>query len=193
MEKISSLWQTAWVKYFKLVETSTLTLKILVCVFFTIIIGLSGQVRILLPFTPVPITGQVYMVLLSGALMGRGAAFSLLLYLLGGMAGIPWFAAARSGFLFPTFGYLLGFVPASFIVGFFTEKSSYYRKLTGQISAMSLAIAIIYGCGITWLSVYLGINWKKAFLMGAAPFIPFDVVKAYLAAWTAYTILPARK
>jgi len=193
MEKLSYFQETAREKYFHLVKNSALEIKILVCVFFTIIIGLSGQVRILLPFTPVPITGQVYMVLLSGALMGRWAAFSLLLYLLGGMAGIPWFAAARSGFLFPTFGYLLGFVPASFIVGFFTEKSSYSRKLTGQILVMLLAIAIIYGSGITWLSVYLGINWEKAFLMGAAPFIPFDMVKAYLAAWTAYTILPARK
>jgi len=82
--------------------------RILLSLTFTGITGLCAQIRFYLPFTPVPVTGQVFAVLLSGAILGKEyGTLSQLLYVFAGIAGIPWFVVGPIG---PTAGYLVGSV-----------------------------------------------------------------------------------
>src|SRR4029434_4498974 len=91
----------------------------------SIFVGLTAQVSIPLPFTPVPLTLQTFSVLLVGAALGsvRGAS-SMALYLLAGMAGVPWFAGQQSGWAFASFGYIVGFVAAAWLVGLLAERGA---------------------------------------------------------------------
>ncbi|MCM8770105.1 MAG: biotin transporter BioY [Candidatus Omnitrophica bacterium] len=193
MEWIQRKWNNYWQAYFHLVHSGTTGERILLCFSFAGLIGISAQLRLTLPFTPVPVTAQVYLVLLTGILLGKIAPVSLIIYLAGGIFGIPWFSGATSGFSLFTFGYLVGFVPASFLIGFFSEKSSQFRQVVPQICLMLAGIAIIYLCGTIWLCSFLGWGWKKSLLLGVLPFIPFDLIKAYLAGLTASILLPAER
>ena len=85
-------------------------------------VGIAAQIAIPLPFTPVPLTLQTFAVLLAGAALGslRGVA-SMGLYALMGVVGVPWFAEGSSGFSSASFGYILGFILAAFIVGRLAE------------------------------------------------------------------------
>ena len=82
------------------------------------LLGLSAQIKIALPWTPVPFTMQTFVVLLTGVLFGPSLAlFSIMLYLISGMYLIPWFSGWNGGWLYMagyTGGYLLGFIPAAF-------------------------------------------------------------------------------
>ena len=86
-------------------------------------VGLSAQVVIPLPFTPVPLSLQTFSVLLVGAALGslRGL-ISMALYLMAGVAGVPWFASQHSGWAFASFGYIVGFVAAAWLVGMLAER-----------------------------------------------------------------------
>ena len=88
---------------------------------FAIITALSAQLRIELFFTPVPITAQTFMVILSGLLLGkRYGSLSMVFYLSGGLLGLPWFSGSVAGLAIlksPTIGYLVGFIAASWIIG----------------------------------------------------------------------------
>ena len=137
-----------------------------------------AQVRIPLPFTPVPITGQTFAVLLVGASLGsrRGAA-SLVLYLLLGLLGLPFFAGGTSGLsalLGPTGGYLVGFVLAATLVGSLAARGL-DRRVPGALLAFLAGEIVIYLFGVAWLSVYLGI--KQAIVAGFLPFLIGDAIK----------------
>ena len=88
---------------------------------FAIITALSAQLRIELFFTPVPITAQTFMVILSGLLLGKKyGSLSMVFYLSGGLLGLPWFSGSVAGLAIlksPTIGYLIGFIAASWIIG----------------------------------------------------------------------------
>jgi biotin transport system substrate-specific component len=147
-----------------------------------------AQVRIPLPFTPVPITGQTFAVLLVGAALGarRGAA-SLSLYLLLGMFGLPFFAGGTSGLpalLGPTGGYLVGFVLAAALVGALAARGL-DRHIPGALLAFLAGEMVIYLFGVAWLSVYLGI--QQAILAGFLPFLAGDAIKLVAAG----LVLPA--
>ena len=113
-----------------------------------------AQVRIPLPFTPVPITGQTFAVLLVGAVLGsrRGAA-SLLLYLMQGLVGLPFFAGGTSGLailLGPTGGYLVGFIVAAYLVGLLAARgldrripSALLAFLAGESRHLSLRRGLV--------------------------------------------------
>ena len=105
-----------------------------------IFVGLTAQVSIPLPFTPVPLTLQTFSVLLVGAALGsvRGAA-SMALYLLAGMAGVPWFAQQGSGWAFASFGYIVGFVAAAWLVGRLAERGA-DRRVLPTIGMMALGM-----------------------------------------------------
>lgn len=153
-----------------------------------LIVAGMAQVRIPLPFTPVPITGQTFAVLLVGASLGsrRGAA-SLALYLLLGTLGLPFFAGGASGLpalLGPTGGYLVGFVMAAYLVGLLAARGL-DRHVPGALLAFLAGELVIYLFGVAWLSVYLGI--RQAIVAGFLPFIVGDAIK--LAA--AGLVLPA--
>ncbi len=142
--------------------------------------GLLAQWEI--PFSPVPMTGQTLGVLLAGASLGavRGG-LSMVLYVGAGMAGLPWFAGAASGYPAATFGYLLGFIVAAVVLGFIAQTGR-DRHVAQAIWAMFLAEAIIYAFGVTWLKVDLHVTWAMAVEYGFSPFIVGDLVKMLIAA-----------
>lgn len=148
-----------------------------------LLVALFAQIRIPLPFTPVPITGQTFAVLLVGAALGarRGAA-SLTLYLLGGTLGLPVFAGGAAGLarlVGPTGGYLVGFLPAALLVGSLAERGLDRRWLSA-LPLFLVGQTIIYITGVAWLSTFMG--WQAAVVGGLWPFIALDLVKVALAA-----------
>lgn len=149
---------------------------------FSILIGLSAQISIPLPFTPVPITGQTLTVLLTGAVLGsRRGALAVLTYLAQGFAGLPVFAGGKFGLatLFgPTGGYLLGFVVAAFVTGWLAERG-WDRNFKTNALAMLAGNVVIYLVGLPWLAVFTGAN--QAIALGLLPFIPGDLLKLALA------------
>jgi len=149
--------------------------------------GIAAQVALPLPVTPVPISLQTFTVLLSGAALGpaRGGA-SMLLYLVAGMAGVPWFSEQRSGIDFPSFGYIVGFVIAAVVVGALARRGA-DRSVVGAVVLMVLGNLVIYILGVAWLATSLGVDAGRALELGALPFLVGDGLKIALAAG----ILPA--
>jgi biotin transport system substrate-specific component len=147
------------------------------------LIALSARIAVPLPFSPVPITGQTFAVLLVGAALGpwRGAA-AILAYLAEGAAGLPVFAGVHTGpaALFgPTGGYLFGFIPAAWICGYLAERG-WDRSVWGTVAAMVLGNVAIFAVALPWLARFVGSSNLLA--LGFWPFIPGDVVKIALAA-----------
>ncbi|MDD3170343.1 MAG: biotin transporter BioY [Candidatus Paceibacterota bacterium] len=142
--------------------------------------GLLAQIRIYLPLTPVPVTGQVLGVLLSGAVCGSGfGALSQLIYVVFGLGGISWFALAPASlaglFTSPTGGYLLGFIMAPLVI---KRK----RDFVSNLRCMLLGIAVIYLFGTTGLMFVLHTTPWNAIKLGILPFLAFDLMKAFVAA-----------
>jgi biotin transporter BioY len=163
------------------IENKTLALMkdILLVLSFTLLTAISAKLKI--EIGTVPITGQTFAVLLSGALLGsRRGALSQIFYLLGGLAGIPWFA--RGGgiayLMSPTFGYIIGFVLAAFFVGFLCERG-FDRKIESAILVMLLGNILIYLPGLLWLAKFVG--FERVLLIGFYPFIVGDLIKLFLA------------
>ncbi|MDW8104756.1 MAG: biotin transporter BioY [Armatimonadota bacterium] len=155
----------------------------LVCILGgTLFIALSAQVSISLPFSPVPITGQTLAVLLVGVLLGsHRAGLCLLTYLAEGSIGLPVFAGGKAGIahlLGPTGGYLLGFVPAAFLVGWLAERG-WDRRATSAFAAMLVGNMVIYIFGLPWLACFVGM--ERVMVAGLLPFIPGDLAKIVLA------------
>lgn len=149
------------------------------------LIALAAQISIALPFTPVPITGQTFAVLLVGAALGaaRGGA-SALLYLGLGVADTPVFAHGASGIGVLTGasgGYLVGFPIAAALAGWLAEKH-WDRRFGSAIGAMLSGNVVIYAIGIPWLALSLHTSFKRALELGLYPFVPGDTLKLYLAA-----------
>jgi biotin transport system substrate-specific component len=149
------------------------------------LIAASAQVSLSLPFTPVPITGQTFAVVLVGASLGtiRGCA-SLVLYLWLGVAGAPIYADHAHGWSVVTSasgGYIVGFVLAAAVTGFLAEQR-WDRRLSSSIGSMLTGNVIIYLVGLPWLAVVLHTNLEKTLEYGLYPFVPGDVFKLYLAA-----------
>ena len=154
-----------------------------------ILLTLCAHIAIPLPWTPVPITGQTFGVLLVAVLFGSGrGTISVVLYLLEGMAGLPVFAplgapgAAR--FFGPTAGYLLAYPPAAFVTGWLAERTAgiwFVRfaglRLTGALLAGE---AIIFLGGCTWLAIGVGLGWGPALHAGLLPFLPGEIMKMAL-------------
>ena len=152
---------------------------------FSVLTALSAQVAIPLAWTPVPITGQTFMVLLTGALLGsRLGALAMIAYLFEGAVGLPVFAAGGAGIgrlLFsPTSGFLLSYPAAAFLTGMLAERG-WDKRFIKAVAAIGLGSIIILLCGWSWLAI-----WTKsavaAWNMGVAPFILGDIVKIVLAA-----------
>lgn len=148
----------------------------------SLLIGLSAQITIPLPFSPVPITGQTLAVLLAGALLGsKRGGLCLLTYLAEGVAGLPVFSGGMAGpthLLGPTGGYLIGFVAAAALTGLLAERG-WDRRLWSNLAAMVTGNLVIYGFGLTWLAVFVGLN--QALTLGVYPFLLGDVIKVAIA------------
>lgn len=150
---------------------------------FSLLTALAAQVAIPLPGTVVPITGQTFAVLLTGALLGsRLGALAMFAYLIEGASGLPFFAAGGSGIgwlLGPTGGYLLSYPVAAFVVGLLSERGWDRRVLTAA-AAMAIGSVVILLGGWAWLARFMAP--AAAFNAGVAPFLIGDVVKIALAA-----------
>jgi len=145
-------------------------------------VGLSAQIAIPLPFTPVPLTLQTFAVLLTGAALGsmRGV-LAMGLYAVAGVVGLPWFAQGSSGFSAPSFGYIIGFIAAAFIVGRIAEGGATRTPLR-TAGLMVVGNLVIYAIGVTWLKFALGVDFATAITLGATPFLIGDAIKIAAAA-----------
>lgn len=160
------------------------------------LIGLAAQVKIPLPWTPVPITGQTFAVLLAGVMWGsQGGALITSTYLLLGGLGIPWFAGATGGsavFAGATAGYLIGFIPAAYFTGIMYNHFAWARRLPGLVLVMACAdLIFILGIGSIWLGCTTGIhNITQMLTLGFLPFLSGDLIKAGAAAALAQLFRP---
>lgn len=153
-------------------------------------VGLAAQIAIPLPFTPVPLTLQTFAVLLAASALGtvRGV-LSMALYALAGVAGIPWFAEGTSGLKMPSFGYIIGFIAAAFVVGRLAEQGA-TRRFFRSAGLMVVGSVIIYAIGMSWLKFSIGVPWfgaDSAWAFGVQPFVIGDAVKLLAAS----ALLPA--
>lgn len=144
-----------------------------------------AQVAFYLPGNPVPVTLQVFAVVLCGMLLGsRYGLVSQLAYLSAGAAGLPVFAGFKGGlivFAGPTGGYLVGFAAAAFLIGWITERTgpSYLTRVFAGLSG----VVVIYLLGRLWLSFWLtGTDTLTSWILGVAPFAGIDVLKVMAAA-----------
>jgi biotin transport system substrate-specific component len=151
-----------------------------------LIAGLA-QVSIKLPFTPVPITGQTLGVLLVGAALGPGLGVAtLLLYLVEGAVGLPFFAESKSGLdvlrlSSATGGYLWGFVLAALVVGWLSRRG-WDRSIRSSIGAMFIGEVLLYASGVPWLMAAFGLGLEEGLELGLYPFVIGDTLKLLLAA-----------
>jgi biotin transport system substrate-specific component len=148
------------------------------------LIAASAQISISLPFTPVPITGQTFAVLLVGASYGTvlGGA-SALLYVLVGIVGAPVYAHGAEGWAVITGasgGYLVSYPFVAALTGYLAERR-WDRRFSSAVAAMLTGNVVIYLFGLPWLAVVLGTNLEKTLQDGLYPFVPGDVFKLYLA------------
>lgn len=143
----------------------------------TVFITLSAFVVIPLPFTPVPIALSTFAVLVTGASLGaRRGALSAGLYLVIGALGAPVFSGGQSGVLFPTFGYVIGFVLAAAIVGQLARRGA-DRRVGTTLAMGTLGSFTLYICGVPWLAVSLGVGLGQAVVLGVVPFLLGDALK----------------
>jgi biotin transport system substrate-specific component len=147
-----------------------------------VFVGLTAQVAIPLPFTPVPISLQTFSVLLTAAVLGsRRGLLSMALYALAGVAGVPWFAQHHIGWSFPSFGYVVGFIVAAVLVGKLAERGADRTPLRA-IGLMILGNLAIYAVGVPGLMLLAGFSLPKAIALGVLPFLIGDAIKIALAA-----------
>lgn len=158
----------------------------------TVVVGsllLALSARISVPFYPVPLTMQTFVVIgLALALGPWRAAAAVLLYLAEGAAGLPVFAGTPEkgiGLAYmmgPTGGYLAGYLPAALLGGWLATRG-WDRKPLSAMAAALLAGAVIYVPGLLWLGAVIGFD-KPVLAFGLYPFVPGDICKALLAAVT---------
>ena len=145
-------------------------------------VGISAQVVIPLPFTPVPLTLQTFAVLLVGAALGtwRGMA-SMVVYAAAGTAGVPWFSAGSCGWGGASCGYILGFIVAAGLVGRLAERGATRTpvRMAGLMVAGNIAI---YAIGVSYLKFAIDVSWATALSLGVVPFLLGDALKIVLAA-----------
>jgi biotin transport system substrate-specific component len=142
---------------------------------FALVTVVLAQVRVPLPFTPVPITGQTFAVLLAGAALGARRGFlSQLGYLALGAAGLPVFAGGS--LIGPTAGYLWSFPAAAFLLGWMVERGA-IRRTWSLVGALLVADACILATGVLWLRFLTAMSVRQALLLGFAPFWAGEILK----------------
>lgn len=187
--------------FFKWRYNAALANKIILAFGMACATGLLAQVKVPLPWTPVPITGQTFVALLAGVILGRWwGGISLGVYVAMGVAGVPWFAGWNGGYsaiIGPTGGYIIGFVLAALFLGYFTDKYVGARNFISLLFLMLFAnFVLIHIPGLLqlalWFRVMRGVSpsFWELLLIGTVPFIVGDIVKIVAAAGLAYIITP---
>ncbi|HEY3580653.1 MAG TPA: biotin transporter BioY [Pyrinomonadaceae bacterium] len=150
---------------------------------FSLFIAAAAQFAI--HIGPIPITGQTFAVLLTGALLGsRLGAAAVIAYLVEGAIGLPFFAGGAAGiirFFGPTGGYLVAFPAAAFVVGAFAEHG-WDRRYASAVAAMTIGSVIVFLGGWAWFSVLTQTAPVAAFRITVLPYLVGDVIKIMLAA-----------
>jgi len=181
-------------------ESSTIT-KIVFSFLMACITGLMAQIIIPLPWTPVPITAQTFAVLCSGLFLGkRYGCLSQIMYVVLGIAFVPWFGGMTGGLdvlLGSTGGYLIGFIIASYFIGYITDKYAKARNFTRMFTVICVAnFALIYIPGLLGLALWMYfaqgtvVGIADLLMMGLVPFIFGDLVKVAGAAGLSKVFLP---
>ena len=198
--KIENYYTTRKNIYNRFNEYNTTT-KIVFSFIMTCITGLIAQIIIPLPWTPVPITAQTFAVLCSGLFLGKKyGCLSQILYIVLGIAFLPWFGGMTGGLnvvLGSTEGYLVGFVIASYFIGHITEKYANSRNFTRMFTVVSIAnFALIYIPGLIGLAIWAYVTQGTVLgivdllLMGLVPFIFGDLIKIAGTAGLSKVFLP---
>lgn len=171
--------------------------KLLLALAFAAFTGLCAQLRLYLPWTPVPITMQTFAVFLSAILLGRNwGGVSQALYVAIGALGVPWFAGLKGGvsvLLGPTGGYLLGFIISALFVGYLIDRYIVSRFFVTLLPILLFAnFAIIHGLGCAWLyALYAGqLTIFDVLFMGSLPFVPGDLAKIFAVSAVGKLITP---
>lgn len=155
---------------------------------FAAIIGILAQVTVPLPL--VPITGQTLAVGLAATILGsRYGTFAVILYALIGAIGIPVFSEMSGGLgviVGPTGGYIVGFIPAAFLIGVILEKSGFTVMKAMIANTIGMLVTLIFGT--VWLKFAVDMTWTAAFASGVLPFIIVGLIKAFLASWIGITV-----
>ena len=163
---------------------SSLITNVLLVLAGTGFVALAAQVKISLSFTPVPITGQTFAVVLVGASLGAllGLA-SLGLYLFVGALGAPIYSEGQGGWdvlTGPTGGYIVGFCCAAALVGWMAQQR-WDRRFSSAVAAMLTGNVVIYLFGLPWLAREIGTGLEGTLEAGLYPFVVGDLLKLYLA------------
>ncbi|MFR9674804.1 biotin transporter BioY [Streptomyces sp. TR06-5] len=146
-----------------------------------VLTGLAAQLSVPVPGSPVPVTGQTFAALLVGTALGARRGFlSLGLYAAAGVAGVPWFSEGASGAAMPSFGYILGMILASALVGALARRGGDRGPLR-MAGTMAAGTAVIYAVGVPYLALATGMTAQQALAAGLVPFLIGDALKAALA------------
>ena len=194
-------WQTARYNAYRWRAELSVVKKVALAVGMACLTGLLAQVRVALPFTPVPITGQTFAVLLAGILLGKSwGGLSQAIYVVLGVAGVPWFngwVGGASHLAGPTGGYLIGFIAAALFIGYFTDRYLKSRKLPNLFALLVMAnFILIYVPGLLQLNLWLnlvkgqGVGISRTLTMGFTPFIIGDIVKIIAATAIGWSLIP---
>ena len=197
---IENYYSTRKTTFERFQESSTLT-KVVMSFFMACITGLMAQIIIPLPWTPVPITAQTFAVLCSGLFLGRKyGCLSQIIYIVLGIAFIPWFGGMTGGLdmvLGSTGGYFVGFIIASYFVGYIAERYAHARNFTHMLAVIGVAnFACIYIPGLLGLALWFYLTQGTALgivdllLMGLVPFIFGDLIKIACTAGVSKVFLP---
>lgn len=146
-----------------------------------VLTGLAAQLSVPVPGSPVPVTGQTFAALLVGTALGARRGFlALALYAVAGVAGVPWFAGGSSGASTASFGYILGMVLASALVGALARRGA-DRGVWRTAGVMVAGSAVVYAVGVPYLAVAAHLSAGRAVALGLTPYLIGDALKAALA------------
>ena len=177
----------------KLIQNNKIVKNAIIVFFGTVLLTISAKVKI--PFYPVPMTMQTFVVIFLGMCLGYKLGLATVaLYLIEGIFGIPVFSNSPEkgvGLLYftgPTMGYLIGFLFATFIAGYFSFKGS----ILNNFIKLLISVSIIYILGILWLGGLIG--WDKPIIkLGVTPFLLAELLKISILSLLAKNILKLRK
>lgn len=186
---------------FERIQDASTATKLLMSLMMACLTGIMAQIIIPLPWTPVPITAQTFAVLCSGLFLGkRYGCLSQVLYVVLGVAFIPWFGGMTGGLealLGSTGGYFIGFIITSYFIGLITEKYAESRSFRKMAVVIGIAnFTLIYIPGLAGLALWFSLTQGTAIgivdllMMGLVPFIVGDIVKILGAASVSKVFLP---
>lgn len=180
--------QTHSATVYSLIRPATIWKELPLLIGLNLLLVATSYISFNLPYSPVPITGQTFGVLLIAMALGRARAVGVVTaYLLEGISGLPVFAGGTAGFpiiIGPTGGYLIGFLAGAYVIGFLADQG-WDKTYLKSILAMIIGSAVIFAFGLIWLAKF--VPEGSLLSLGLIPYLPGSVVKITLAA----VILPS--